>query len=107
MTSVLCIHHRPDDFKGILEERFPDLTIGYAADNAAIEAQLTELKPEVVFSIKGPEFPGEQHYKAVEADCVKWIHVGGSGFDHLLPFDPEKTMVTNCAGVLALSLIHI
>lgn len=101
MTTVLCIHHQPDDFRGILETRFPDVTIGYAANNDEIVTRLAELQPDAVFSIKGPEFPGNLHYKAVEAGCVKWIHVGGSGYEHIQPFDPAKITVTNSAGVLA------
>ncbi len=101
MTSVLCMHHRPDDFRGLLEERFPDVTVGYASTNDEIITQLASLQPDAVFSIKGPEFPGNLHHKAVEAACVKWIHVGGSGYEHIQPFDPDKVTVTNSAGVLA------
>ena len=101
MTTVLCMHHRPDDFRGVLEDRFPDLTITYAATNAEIEEELSARPPEVVFSIKGPEFPGNLHHKAVTAPSVAWIHVGGSGYEHIQPFDPEKLVVTNSAGVLA------
>ena len=32
---------------------------------------------------------------------VRWIQIGGSGFDHLLPWDTKRITVTNGAGVLA------
>lgn len=101
MTTVLCMHHRPDDFRGLLEARFPGIQFAYAANNEEIVAQLAAMSPNVVFSIKGPEFPGNLHHKAVEAPSVKWVHVGGSGYDHMQPFDSEKIIVTNSAGVLA------
>jgi len=101
MTTVLCLHEKPDDFRGLLEERFPDVTVGYAATVDEINAQLSKMKPDAVFSIKGAAMPGDAHYGAVESESVKWIHVGGSGYDHLMPFDPSRVTVTNSAGVIS------
>jgi len=101
MTTVLCLHAHPDAIRGILEERFEDLTIAYASTSEEIVSGLKALQPEVVFSIKGPELPGHLHYQVVESNSVKWLQVGGSGYEHIEPFDTDALTVTNSAGVLA------
>ncbi|MEL7543569.1 MAG: D-2-hydroxyacid dehydrogenase [Pseudomonadota bacterium] len=101
MTTVLMIHHQPDDIRGIVEARFPDVTVGYAAKPDEIGAQLEALKPEAVFSIQDASLPGKYHHQAVTAPSVKWVQVGGSGYEQMQPFDPEKIVLTNSAGVIA------
>lgn len=98
---VLVLHDRPEDFRGLLAARFPDLTIAYATTGEAVPAALERLRPEVVFSIKQPGFSSAHHRPAVDFPTVKWFQVGGSGYEHILPWDRERLTVTNCAGVLA------
>ncbi|MEL6288135.1 MAG: D-2-hydroxyacid dehydrogenase [Pseudomonadota bacterium] len=101
MTTVLCMHHQPDAISGILEERFPALDVHYAATNAEISERLSSIAPEVVFSIKGPEFPGNEHRRVLDCPEVKWVQVGGSGYEHMQPYDAGRIAMTNCAGLLA------
>ena len=98
---VLVLHDRPEDFRDLLAARFPDLTIAYAATAEEIPRALERVRPEVVFSIKQPEFPPAIHRPAVDFPTVKWFQVGGSGYEHIVPWDGERLTVTNCAGVLA------
>ena len=37
----------------------------------------------------------------MESEAVKWVSVGGSGTDHLVPWDTDRVTVTNSAGVAA------
>ena len=99
--SILIIHDKPDDFRAMLDTRFPDLTFVYATTPEAVPVRLEAGNPTVVFSLKHPGFPGEAHHIVVDYPSVKWVQVGGSGVDHLLPWNPDKIIVTNCAGVLA------
>ena len=62
---------------------------------------MREHDPEVVFSVKHPGFPGPVHAPIPAHPSVRWIQVGGSGFDHLAPWDAARVQVTNGAGVLA------
>jgi len=98
---VLVLHDRPEDICGPLAARFPDLTIEYATSGEAVPAALERLRPDVVFSIKQPNFPPADHRPAVDFPTVEWFQVGGSGYEHILPWDRERLTVTNCAGVLA------
>lgn len=101
MRPVLIAHNEPDDFRDTFAARFPDVEFVYAATGQAIREGLVRHDPEAVFSIKHPEFPASAHAAIPAHPSVRWIHVGGSGFDHLIPWDAERITVTNGAGVLA------
>lgn len=98
---VLVLHDRPEDFRELLAARFPHLTIAYATTAEAVPPALESVRPEVVFSIKQPGFPPAFHRPAVDFPTVRWFQVGGSGYEHIMPWDGERLTVTNCAGVLA------
>ena len=101
MRPVLIAHNEPDDFRDLLAGRFPDVRFAYAATAEAVVEGLAEHDPEVVFSVKHPGFPGPAHAPIPRHPSVRWIQVGGSGFDHLAPWDAGRITVTNGAGVLA------
>jgi phosphoglycerate dehydrogenase-like enzyme len=54
-----------------------------------------------VFSIVTATFRGPAHRQAATFPSVKWVHCGGSGYEHLLPLDLDRVVLTNCVGVLA------
>ncbi len=101
MRPVLIAHNEPDDFRDLLAARFPDVRFDYAATAEGVVESLEAHDPEVVFSVKHPGFPGPAHAPIPRHPSVRWIQVGGSGFDHLAPWDTERITVTNGAGVLA------
>jgi len=101
MRPVLVAHSDPDDFRELLAARFPDVEFVYAATAQEVIGALARHDPEVAFSIKHPGFPGSAHTPIPAHPSVRWIQVGGSGFDHLLPWDTARITVTNGAGVLA------
>ena len=67
----------------------------------AFGGALARHDPEVVFSIGHPGSPAPVHASIPAYPSVRWIHVGGSGLDHIVPRDAGRTTVTNGAGVLA------
>ena len=101
MRPVLIAHDEPDGFRDLLAERFPAVEFVYATTAQGVAGALVRHDPEVVFSIKHPGFPGPAHAPIPVHPSVRWIQVGGSGFDHLAPWDAERITVTNGAGVLA------
>ena len=101
MSPVLVIHDRPEQFDGLLEARFPDLRFVYATTPQAIAPALAAHDPQAVFSIGWSGFPGRTHRPVVEHPSVRWVQVGGSGYEHLLPWDTSRIQVTNAVGVLA------
>ena len=101
MRPVLIAHNEPDDFRDLLAARYSDVRFVYAATAADVVEGLAAHDPEVVFSVKHPGFPGPAHAPIPHHPSVRWIQVGGSGFDHLAPWDSTRITVTNGAGVLA------
>jgi phosphoglycerate dehydrogenase-like enzyme len=98
---VLVLHDRPEDFRELLAARFPDLRIHYATSGEAVPGALESVRPDVVFSIKQPSSPSSYHRLAADFPTVRWFHVGGSGYEHILSWDGERLTVTHSAGVLA------
>ncbi|MDJ0608897.1 MAG: D-2-hydroxyacid dehydrogenase [Kiloniellales bacterium] len=99
--KVLVLFSDTRDIREVLEPRFPDLPVTYASSTEAIGETLERVRPEVVFSIKDSGFAGDVHKAAIAFPSVRWFHVGGSGYEHVIPWDAERVTVTNGAGVLA------
>ena len=98
---LLVIDDRCDLYFEALQTRFPDLTVEACTNADDVAHHLAALEPEVVFSIKGPSFPGALHRPVLDCPSVQWVQVGGAGVDHLLPWESAKITVTNAAGVLS------
>ncbi len=97
----LLVHDdRADLYLDLLRDRFPDLGIAVCDRYDTFPARLAEVAPEIVLSSK---FAGLPYPRAalLEAPSVAWVHVCGSGIDHLLPWDPARVTVTNSAGFQA------
>ncbi|MGA8259710.1 MAG: D-2-hydroxyacid dehydrogenase [Arenicellales bacterium] len=99
--QVLVVWDRPRDFEDLLAGRFPNCNFEYAASVDGVRDALRRTNPEVVFSIKHDRFPTECHRIAAGYPGVKWVQVGGSGYEHLSPADLSGVRLTNAAGVLA------
>ncbi|MCA9775273.1 MAG: D-2-hydroxyacid dehydrogenase [Candidatus Eremiobacteraeota bacterium] len=98
---ILVLHDTPHDFESWLVARFPQHEFEWAKSPGEVETRLQSLEPEVVFSIKHSQFPGDAHRPALHYPSVRWFQVGGSGYEHLGKWDRDKVTVTNSSGVLA------
>lgn len=101
MTNALIICEDGDSLTPRLSARFPDVGFHVATRQDEVAPLLQSTSPEIVFSIKTPGFSGPGHHQALMHPSVRWVQVGGSGYDHLLPIDKATAQITNCAGVLA------
>ncbi|MEO1233239.1 MAG: NAD(P)-dependent oxidoreductase [Myxococcota bacterium] len=66
-----------------------------------MKSALARHAPEIVFCIKTAGFVGREFHALVLHPSVRWVHVGGSGTEHLGPWDAERVTVTHSAGVLS------
>lgn len=100
-ARVLVVWDRPAEFSDLLSRRFPGAVFEYAASVEDVNAAFARSRPQIVFTIKHERFPLEAHLAAARHPGVRWIQVGGSGYEHLAPVDLSGITVTNAAGVLA------
>ena len=100
IRSVLVVHDRPDDLLDMLARRCPDVRFSRTSSEG-IESILANVDPQAVFSVENANFSGGALRRAMLHPSVQWFHVGGSGYDHLLPWPRDDIRVTTGAGVLA------
>jgi phosphoglycerate dehydrogenase-like enzyme len=98
---VIVHNNQPQPALTVLAETHPDLDVRVCETYAGLPELIAEAKAEVVYSVRfsgSLEFPRQA---LVESATVRWVAVGGSGTDHLRPWDPTHVSVTNSAGVAA------
>ncbi len=83
----------------VLSQTHPDLAAHACDSYAALPALVAEAGAEVVYTVRFDGTPRFPRLALVESPTVKWVSVGGSGTDHLRPWDPRRVTVTNAAGV--------
>lgn len=101
MTRALLLHSEPDALLPLLTERCDGARWRAASTPDAVVDAVAAHRPQVVLSIKHNDLPGPAHVPALHAPDLEWFQVGGSGREHLGPWDPTRVTVTTCAGVLA------
>jgi phosphoglycerate dehydrogenase-like enzyme len=101
---VLIAHAGADAWLDCLRARFPDLPVAVARDPAGLAAALREGAPTVAYSCKTDDFPGPAHRPLLDVPGLRWLQVGGSGYDHLEGWRGGGIVLTNAAGVLAPAL---
>lgn len=60
---------------------------------------IAEQAPEVLYTIRFGGTPRYPRQAILDSPSLRWVSVGGSGTDHLAPWDPDRLTVTNAAGV--------
>jgi len=97
----MVVYDQPEAIAPALRARFPRLSISVVGNLDVLPARLAAEEPDVVLVYKTSTFAGPNHHATVTCPSVRWVHVGGSGYEHLLPWDPARVTVTNSVGVLA------
>lgn len=101
IRTVLVTHDRPADVEVMLCRRFPEVRFNFATTEDLVAAALAASSPDAVFSVQHMSFSGPVLRTAMMHPSLKWFHVGGSGYDYLLPWPREGIRVSTGAGVLA------
>lgn len=96
---VLILDSDPAPLRDRLAEAMPDVVIETCDSYAAMHDLVPAFKPDVLYSVTFAGRAGYPWQPLYGADGPKWISVGGSGVDHLEPWDPSRITVTNSAGV--------
>jgi len=85
----------------IIRARLPDVSVGCCHDYASLPETLDRERPNVLFSIRFAGSAGFPRQAITASPTLRWVAVGGSGTDHLFPWDPLRLTVTHAAGVAA------
>jgi phosphoglycerate dehydrogenase-like enzyme len=98
----IIIHaDKPGPVLDVLGECHPDLQINACDNYAGLAEAIARVNAEVVYSVRFAGTPLFPRQALVDSPTVRWVSVGGSGTDHLRPWDAAKVTVTNAAGVAA------
>jgi phosphoglycerate dehydrogenase-like enzyme len=96
----LLIHSdQPEPLLPILRNRLPDAVLCCCRDYVSLPAMLDCERPDVLYTIRFAGTAGFPRQAITESPSLKWVSVGGSGTDHLFPWNPSRLTVTNAAGV--------
>jgi phosphoglycerate dehydrogenase-like enzyme len=98
---IIVHSDKPDPVLAVLGESHPDLQIKICDSYTGLAEAIARFNPEVVYSVRFAGTPLFPRRALVDSATVRWISVGGSGTDHLRPWDATKLTVTNAAGVAA------
>jgi phosphoglycerate dehydrogenase-like enzyme len=99
--KVLVHIDAPERVLDVVAHRHPDLAVAVCRDYASMADVLAQERPEAVYTVRFAGTPNYPRTAMFAAPSLKWIAVGGSGTDHLMPWDPAKLTITNSAGVAA------
>jgi phosphoglycerate dehydrogenase-like enzyme len=97
---LLILHDRPELYLDLIETQFAQVEVTICRAYAEAAAAIEQSRPDCILAYKfeGTPYPREAIFAA---PTVKWVHNGGAGVDHLLPWDPGRVAVTNSSGIAA------
>lgn len=103
MTAPTVIIH--NDITGpaveLVKARHGDVDVIACETYEDLPGLVAQSDAEIVYTVRFAGTSGFPRQTLVESPCVKWVAVGGSGTDHLAPWDNSNVTVTNSAGVAA------
>lgn len=99
--KVLLHTDEPASAFAIVAAEHPDLIVHTCDSYAALPSMVASTEAEVVYSVRFDGTPRFPRTALLDSPAVRWISVGGSGTDHLRPWDPARVTITNAAGVAA------
>lgn len=85
----------------MLRAAFPQADYRECISYEALPGLIDSYRPEVVYSVRFAGTPGFPRDALFGPHGPSWIANGGAGTDHYGQWDPQKTTVTNAAGVAA------
>jgi phosphoglycerate dehydrogenase-like enzyme len=99
ITRVLVHDDHTHLYRDLLEAE-PGVSYIIHDRYAGLTEVARDFAPDVVmnFRFAGNPYPREGF---IDLPSLRWVHVSGSGSDHIAPWDKERVTVTNCAGFQA------
>ena len=89
-----------DALGALIEPLLPDIAFHALTSDEDVAPLLERVQPDATYSINGASFAQAVHRTAASYPSVRSVHVGGSGYDHVLPI-PSDRILTSSPGLLA------
>lgn len=99
--SLIVHSDSPEALLAVLSETHPDVVPLICARHEDLPGLLSESAAEIVYSVRFESMAPFPRRALVDSPSVRWVSVGGSGTDHVRPWNPARLTVTNAAGVAA------
>ena len=101
MTRVLIFNDKTDAMAARLTEAAPGTEIATCESYTDLPELVDRFDPDIAYVVCFAGRSGFPREALLARDRLKWISNGGSGVDHLTPWNPDDVTVTNSAGVAA------
>jgi phosphoglycerate dehydrogenase-like enzyme len=99
---VIILHtDQPETARAVLAREHPDIEAHPCSTYHELVPLLEKTGADVVYSVRFAGTPGYPRAGLLESRTLRWLSIGGSGTDHVRPWDPSRLTVTNAAGVAA------
>jgi phosphoglycerate dehydrogenase-like enzyme len=99
---VVILHtNQPEAAAGVLACEHPDLAFNVCTTYEGLVPMLETTRAEIIYSVRFAGNRGFPRAGLLASPTLRWLSVGGSGTDHMRPWDAAKLTVTNAAGVAA------
>lgn len=98
---ILIHDSDPEPMLARLSRTHPEAALCGHDSYDGLQAVLAAFRPDIAYSIAFNGRDGFPRDSLLGPHGPGWIAVGGSGVDHLTPWDTSRTTVTNAAGVAA------
>ena len=85
------VHEHAEGWLDRLRRRFPDLEVEVCARPDRLPGLLATFRPTMAYSCKTAGIPGSAHRPLLDCPTLRWLHVGGSGYDHLAGWEMRPT----------------
>ena len=101
MGPIVVCYEDANEAQDVLAKRLAGERVHYIEKPETLAQALADIAPEIAFTLKSDGMPGPALRQTMDCRSLRWVYVGGSGYDHLLPLDNPSITVSNAAGVLA------
>lgn len=99
---VVILHtDQPETAKAVVAREHPDIATHPCSTYHELVPLLEKTGADVVYSVRFAGTPGYPRAGLLESRSLRWLSIGGSGTDHVRPWNSSRLIVTNAAGVAA------
>ena len=98
-SPILVLAPDPERLRPAFNAVDPAERVSFVDDLAHAGDVARDLNPEIVLMYRDIGFDGPEFRELAHFDAVKWVHISGSGYEHLLPITRSDLTLSNGQGL--------